>query len=136
METEGHRDRLARGVLDGLLAQPVDEREIVDLWDLTRLLLRRWYFAVPMLLASVAVVYLAAQSISPDYKALGYMQMIPAPSTGKPLDPKAKPRPANPWLDLGYAALGNATALSVTGPESLDKMAAEGYSDSATVVLN
>jgi hypothetical protein len=120
----------------GRRLDPFDERETVDLWDLTRLLLRRWYFAVPMLLASVAVVVLAAQSVSPDYKATGYMQLIPAPSTGKLADPKAKPRPVNPWLDLGYAALGNAAALTVTDQVSLDKLAAEGLSDSVTVVLN
>ncbi|AGZ41480.1 hypothetical protein [Actinoplanes friuliensis] len=108
----------------------------MDLWDLTRLLLRRWYFAVPMLLLSVVLVIVAAQTVSPDYKANGYMQLIPAPSTGKPLDPKAKPRPANPWLDLGYAALGNAAALTVTDQANLDKLADEGFSDSVTVVLN
>ena len=108
----------------------------MDLWDLTRLLLRRWYFAVPMLLVSVAAVVLAAQRVSPDYKAMGYMQMIPAPSAGKPLDPDAKPRPANPWLDLGYAALGNAAALTVTDQTGLEKLAADGYTDSVTVILN
>lgn len=108
----------------------------MDLWDLTRLLLRRWYFAVPMLLASVATVVLAAQTVSPDYKATGYMQLIPAPSTGKIPDPKAKPKPANPWLDLGYAALGNAAALTVTDQTSLDNLVRDGFSDSATVVLN
>lgn len=108
----------------------------MDLWDLTRLLLRRWYFAVPMLAATVAVVFLAAQQVSPDYKALGYMQLIPAPSSGKPIDPDAKPKPANPWLNLGYAALANASALTVTDPTSLEKMAAEGLSDSVTVVMN
>ncbi|MFI7544401.1 hypothetical protein [Actinoplanes sp. NPDC049599] len=108
----------------------------MDLWDLTRLLLRRWYFAVPMLLASVAVVVLAAQTVSPDYKAMGYMQLIPAPSTGKIADPKAKQRPVNPWLDLGYAALGNAAALTVTDTTSLEKLADQGYSDSVTVILN
>lgn len=108
----------------------------MDLWDLTRLLLRRWYFAVPMLLATVAMVVLAAQTVSPDYKAMGYMQLIPAPSSGKIPDPKAKPRPVNPWLDLGYAALGNAAALTVTDSTALEKMAAAGYSDSVTVILN
>jgi hypothetical protein len=108
----------------------------VDLWDLTRLLLRRWYFAVPMLLASVAVVVLAGQSVSPDYKATGYMQLIPAPSTGKLADPKAKPRPVNPWLDLGFVALGNATAITVTDQLSLDKLVDEGLTDSVTVILD
>lgn len=108
----------------------------MDLWDLTRLLLRRWYFAAPMLVASVALVIFAAETVSPDYKATGYMQLIPAPSTGKTPDPKAKPRPANPWLDLGYAALGNASAITVSDTTSLERLVKEGYSDSVTVVMN
>ncbi|MFD1373804.1 YveK family protein [Actinoplanes sichuanensis] len=108
----------------------------MDLWDLTRLLLRRWYFAVPMLLVTVGAVVLAAKSVAPDYKAMGYMQLIPAPSAGKQPDPKAKPRPANPWLDLGYAALGNAAAITVTDPTNIEKLDKEGLSDSVTVVLS
>jgi hypothetical protein len=123
-------------VVKGRAPTRFNERETVDLWDLTRLLLRRWYFAVPMLVATVAVVFLAAQSVSPDYKAMGYMQMIPAPSTGKAEEPNAKPRPQNPWLDLGYSALGNAVSLTVTDPTALEKLAAQGYSDSVVVLLN
>jgi hypothetical protein len=108
----------------------------VDLWDLTRLLLRRWYFAVPMLVISVALVVVAARTVSPDYKATGYMQLIPAPSAGKVADPKAKPRPTNPWLDLGYAALGNAAVLTVTDTPSLDRLKKEGYTDSVVITLN
>ncbi|WP_430791665.1 hypothetical protein [Actinoplanes sp. G11-F43] len=108
----------------------------MDLWDLTRLLLRRWYFAVPLLMASVAAVVLAAQNVSPDYKSMGYMQLIPAPSSGKPVNPNAKPRPVNPWLGLGFAALGNAASLTVTNPTTLEQLAKEGYSDSITVILN
>ncbi|GAA1613152.1 hypothetical protein [Actinoplanes couchii] len=109
----------------------------MDLWDLTRLLFRRWYFAVPMLLVTIGVVVLAAKSVAPDYKALGYMQLIPAPSAGKIPDPKAKPKPPNPWLDLGYAALGNAAALTVTNPTTIEELAEqEGLSDSVTVVLS
>ncbi|MEV6302493.1 hypothetical protein AB0M02_23970 [Actinoplanes sp. NPDC051861] len=108
----------------------------MDLWDLTRLLLRRWYFAVPMLLVTVGAVVLAAKSVAPDYKAMGYMQLIPAPSAGKQPDPKAKPKPANPWLDLGYAALGNAAAITVTDPTNIEKLDKEGLSDSVTVVLS
>jgi hypothetical protein len=115
---------------------PFDERENVDLWDLTRLLLRRWYFAVPMLLLSVTAVVVAAQRVSPDYKANGYMQLIPAPSTGKPLDPKAKPKPTNPWLDLGYAALGNAASLTVTEQSNLERLKKDGFSESVTVVMD
>jgi hypothetical protein len=125
-----------RRVVQGRAPARFNERETVDLWDLTRLLLRRWYFAVPMLLVTVGAVVFAAKSVAPDYKAMGYMQLIPAPSAGKQPDPKAKPKPANPWLDLGYAALGNAAAITVTDPTNIENLDKEGLSDSVTVVLS
>jgi hypothetical protein len=42
----------------------------------------------------------------------------------------------NPWNDLGYAALGNAAALTVTDQTDLEKLKLEGFSDSVTVVLD
>lgn len=107
----------------------------MDLWDLTLLLLRRWYVAVPMLLASIAAVLLTAQGASPDYKSKGHLQMIPPPSFGKPVNPTAPARPYNPWLDLGYQALGNAVLIKVTDPPVLKQLASSGLSESVTVTL-
>ena len=107
----------------------------MDLWDLTTLMVRRWYFALPLLLVSVSAVLVAAQGVKPDYKALGHLQLIPPPGLGK-VDP-AKPRPNNPWLDLGYNALGNAAVLKVTGDQSsLEDLKNSGFSDSVTVTMN
>ena len=108
----------------------------MDLWDLTRLLLRRWYFAVPLLLATFVMVFLVTQTVEPDYKAKGYLQLIPPPGSDKPVDPLAPPRPRNPWLDLGYQALGNASLLKVTDQSTLEQLAKEGYTPSVTVFLS
>lgn len=108
----------------------------MDLWDLTKLLLRRWYVAAPMLLLSVVMVFLVAQTVGPDYSAKGHVQMIPAPSVGKAVDPNAKPRPTNPWLDLGYEALANAAALAVSDQAVLEGLAGRGFTDSVTVTMD
>jgi capsular polysaccharide biosynthesis protein len=99
------------------------------------LLLRRWYFAVPLLLLSILGVFLAAQRVGPDYKANGYVQIIPPPSAGRLEDPAAKQRPPNQWMDLGYQALATAALLSVTDQTTLEGMQAKGLSDSVTVTL-
>jgi hypothetical protein len=108
----------------------------VDLWDLTKLLLRRWYIALPLLLASVAIVFMTAQTVTPDYRALGYLQMIPPPGSSQPPNANAKPRPHNPWLDLGYEPLGTAVLLKVTDKDSLERLAANGLTDSVAVELS
>jgi hypothetical protein len=107
----------------------------VDLWDLTKLLLRRWYFALPMLLATLVLVYAAAQTVDPDYSAKGYLQMIPPPGPDAPEDPNAKPRPRNPWFDLGYEALGTAAVLKVTEKAALERLDAIGLTDEVTVLV-
>jgi hypothetical protein len=108
----------------------------VDLWDLTKLLLRRWYFAVPMLLASVVMVIGAAKTVEPDYSAKGYLQMIPPPGSREPENPNARPRPRNPWLDLGYEALGTAALLKVTDKAGLERLVKAGLSDDVTVLMS
>jgi hypothetical protein len=107
----------------------------MDLWDLTRLLFRRWYIAVPMLLVSVATVIFAAQTVHPDYSSKGHILLIPAPGVS-PDDKDAKSRPPNPWRNLGLDALGNATILKVTDQQSLMGLKAQGLTDSVTVLMD
>ena len=104
----------------------------MDLWDLTRLLFRRWYIALPILLTSVLVAAFAGKSVAPDYRATGNIQIIPSRGVVTP----TSNRPKNPWLDLGFNALGNAAILKVTDKETLETLKKEGYSDSITVLLN
>src|SRR6266540_3752554 len=109
----------------------------MDLWDLTRLLFRRWYIALPILLTSVLIAAFAGKSVQPDYRATGNVTMIPAPgpSTESPSKTTAN-RPKNPWLDLGYAALGNAAVIKVVDKKSLNSLVAQGPSDSLTITMD
>jgi hypothetical protein len=105
----------------------------VDLWDLTRLMVRRWYVALPLLLLSAVGGIMFVRSVPPDYKAVGDLQMIPPRNTANQ-DPNR--RVNNPWLDLGYAALGNASMLKVTGdPSGLKQLKDAGLSDSVTITI-
>ena len=104
----------------------------MDLWDLTRLLFRRWYIALPILLTSVLIAAFAGKSVEPDYRATGNVQIIPSRSTPTP----TSTRPRNPWLDLGFNALANAVILKVTDKNSMESLTAAGLSDSITVLIN
>ena len=113
----------------------------MDLWDLTRLLFRRWYFALPILVVSAIVAVLVSGSVKPDYRATGNVVMIPAP--GDPADAELKAqnkpvpsRPKNPWLDLGFNALGQATILQVMDQKTLESFVDAGLSDSITVTMD
>jgi capsular polysaccharide biosynthesis protein len=108
----------------------------MDLWDLTRLLFRRWYIALPILLSSVLIAAFAGKSVEPDYRATGNMVFIPARGTQTTPKPGEAARPKNPWLDLGFNALGNAAILKVVDKETLETLNATGLSDSIIVLMN
>lgn len=101
---------------------------------MTKLLFRRWYFSLPMLLVTLALVAVAAVTVKPDYSAMGHIQFIPPVGTTakdgekNPID--------NPWYDLGYEALANATVIDVTKKSVLEKMVAAGLSDNITVTID
>ncbi|WP_204003157.1 hypothetical protein [Virgisporangium aurantiacum] len=127
------------GCLSGVVIEV--KRNAMDLWDLTRLLFRRWYFALPILLVSAIVAILVSSSVKPDYRATGNVVMIPAP--GDPADAELKAqnkaipsRPKNPWLDLGFNALGQATILQVMDQKTLEGFVEAGLSDSITVTMD
>jgi hypothetical protein len=105
----------------------------VDLWDLTKLLFRRWYAFLPMLLASSAAVVFISQGVKPDYSAVGHLQLVPAGA--RVADEKAA-RPTNPWADLGIPALGNAAVLGVQDTSVLDRMVAAGLTDNYKVTMD
>jgi hypothetical protein len=107
----------------------------LDFWDLTRLLLRRWYFAVPALaLTAIASVWTMV-GVPPNYVASAYVQLAPpisqpsAPGT-QSLDQR------NPWIALGMYNLANAAILTVQQAGVVESLKASGYSESFTATLN
>ncbi|GIJ27068.1 hypothetical protein Vqi01_22300 [Micromonospora qiuiae] len=107
----------------------------MDFWDLTKLLVRRWYIAGPLLLLTVAATVLAAVKIEPNYVATSYVQLVPPSVTPKEDDGRA-PRPRNPWLDLGLASLGKAAILTVQDQKVVEALKDAGYTDAFTLTLD
>ncbi|GFJ78365.1 hypothetical protein Phou_025450 [Phytohabitans houttuyneae] len=97
------------------------------------MLFRRWYVFAPLLVVSLLAVFLMTKNIKPDYSAVGHLQMIPPPNstTGE----GAVKKPTNPWLDLGFAALGSAVILQAQDEPVLEQLVKDGYTDSFTIAV-
>jgi capsular polysaccharide biosynthesis protein len=67
----------------------------MDLWDLAKVLLRRWVVAVPLLVLTVGATVWTAVTIEPDYSAVGNMTLLP-PTVEQPANPE-EARTVNPW---------------------------------------
>src|SRR3981189_1690988 len=100
----------------------------VDFWDLTKLLFRRWYFAVPMLAVTGVTALLIHSTVKPDYVATSYVQLIPAPAakTGEAAS-------SNPWLNLGIYALSVAAMITVRDQAVATSLENAGYAGSYTI---
>jgi hypothetical protein len=106
----------------------------VDFWDLTKLLLRRWYFAAPMLALTAAAGLWIVSSVQPNYIATAYVQLIP---------PKTQPTPAgtasidmrNPWIGLGLITLANAAIVTVQDGDVVEALTEGGFSETYTLTV-
>ncbi len=105
----------------------------MDLWDLTRLLFRRWYFALPMLLVSLASVAVVSRTVPPDYSATGHVTMIP-PSQRTAAETPG--RVQNPWEELGFRALGQAVIIKLSEQKMLEDLVNQGFTDNFTVFMD
>ncbi|ROO62216.1 hypothetical protein EDC02_4187 [Micromonospora sp. Llam0] len=108
----------------------------MDFWDLTKLLFRRWYVAVPLLLISVAAAGWTRMSVEPDYIATSYVQLIPPTAANTTPDEDAPTTPRNPWLELGLGSLSRAAALTVQDQAVLKQLDAAGLSESVAITLD
>jgi hypothetical protein len=107
----------------------------VDLWDLTKLLFRRWYIAVPLLVVSLAAVALTSRSLQPDYSASGHLQLIPPRAAAQQANGTTNRTP-NPWMDLGYQALGQALIIKITDKNVLESLTNNGYSENFAITMD
>jgi len=108
----------------------------VDFWDLTTLLFRRWYAALPLLVATVVASFATLQNVTPNYIANAYVQLIP-PTVVEKTDPAVgTTQHVNPWMGLGLAALGNAATISLKDESVLTSLTTAGYSENFTMTPN
>jgi capsular polysaccharide biosynthesis protein len=108
----------------------------VDLWDLTKLLFRRWLISVPILLLSVVVLLVASQTVKPDYKATGHLIIVSPAPTAAALANASPNKVHNPWEDLGFRPLAQTAVLKVQSADMLKQLVDQGYSDNLTLAVD
>jgi hypothetical protein len=107
----------------------------VDFWDLTKLMVRRWYVSVPAFLVAIGATITVGLQVEPDYVATSYVQLVGPAVTPKAND-ETKATARNPWLDLGLASLSKAGIISVTDQRVVKALKDSGYTDDYTVTMD
>jgi capsular polysaccharide biosynthesis protein len=108
----------------------------VDLWDLTKLLFRRWLISVPILLLTVAGLFVSSQTVKPDYKATGHLIIVSPAQTAGALANAPANTVHNPWEDLGFRALAQTAILKVQSKDVLAAMVKQGFSDNIQLAVD
>ncbi|MEV6596521.1 hypothetical protein AB0M36_06575 [Actinoplanes sp. NPDC051346] len=104
----------------------------MDFWDLTKLLVRRWYVSVTLLLLTIAGTAYTAVAIKPDYAITAYVQLIPPTAVS---DPAKAAQAQNPWLALGITSLSNAAMVSTQDQTFLDQLKVQDDSASFEITI-
>lgn len=70
----------------------------MDLWDVTKVLWRHKWVALPLLVLTLVMAYFVSSSVKPDYKTTGHITLLP-PSEQRTVDPKKVPttQTVSPW---------------------------------------
>jgi len=102
----------------------------VDFWDLTKLVFRRWYVALPLLILTGLAAAYTTYNVKPDYKATAYVQLIPPPEASITENIKEL---RNPWLDLGLGALNTAATYATVDRMFLNELKTRGMSDNVVI---
>ncbi|GAA3277845.1 hypothetical protein Dvina_07525 [Dactylosporangium vinaceum] len=106
----------------------------MDFWDITKLLVRRWQIALPMLLLSVIITAVTMSQVKPDYVATAYVQLV-SPNAGNREPGAITPDQQNQWIGLGLQTLGNAAIVQVMDQTVADEFKKNGYAETYTVTM-
>jgi hypothetical protein len=107
----------------------------VDFWDLTKLLFRRWYLTLPMLIFTAVLVVLTMGRVRPDYIATAHVQLVP-PVVKPNLPGEASIDQRNPWIGMGVYTLGNAAMVTIQDEAVIHALEDSGQSTSYTLDLS
>lgn len=94
----------------------------MDLWDLVRLMLRRWLVAAPLLLLTALAVGWTAATVTPHHTAEGSLLLLP-PTVERGVQP-GQPRDLNPW---DTHSMTGAMVTLLRSSRLHEQLAAEGY---------
>lgn len=98
----------------------------MDLWDLAKLMGRRWYLMAPMVILTLAATSWALLTIKPDYTSTGQIMLIP-PADRTPLTP-AELQSTNTWVEVGEDIMAKALSISLNTTQTHKEIVGEGFS--------
>lgn len=101
----------------------------MDLWDLTKVMFRRWYLTLPLVVATVAAAVWIVQTRGPDYEATGHVAVLP-PAIQRVAGPGETTVRVSPWTQQ---ALAEAARIRLEGGRLRETLAREGYAGEWTV---
>jgi capsular polysaccharide biosynthesis protein len=96
-------------------------RTTMDLWDVVKLIVRRWIVSVPLLLLTAAALVWTASAVQPNYTAEGNILMLPPTTEISTTDGE---RAVNPW---DTDSLTGAVITLLRNKALHDQLVAEGY---------
>ncbi|GAB3871451.1 hypothetical protein ACFPIJ_41340 [Dactylosporangium cerinum] len=103
----------------------------MDLWDLAKLMGRRWYLMAPMIILTLAATSWALLTIKPDYTSTGQIMLIP-PADRTPLTP-AELQLTNTWVEVGEDIMAKALSISLNTNQTHKEIEGEGFSSTFEV---
>lgn len=118
----GRFDVPGRVLPQASMRQPLEENGM-DFWDLGRLMVRRWYVSLPLLLLTFGATVFTAVAVKPDYALTAYIQLIPPTA---PSNATQTGHVQNPWLSLGLDSLNQAATVAAQDQTFLDELTNEG----------
>jgi hypothetical protein len=104
----------------------------VDFWDATKVLVRRWYITLPLLLLTIGATGYTAIAVKPDWVLTSYVQLIPPQTTAAQIE-QNKTNLSNPWNQLGLSALSQAANYATVDQTFLDTLDEAGFSTNFTI---
>ena len=100
----------------------------MDFWDLTKVLVRRWYLAVPGLVLTLAATGWLYTTVKPNYIATSLVQ-VALPISRPPAEGQPSLEQRNPWMDMGAQTLANTAMLTLQQPSALESLKSGGGVD-------
>lgn len=94
----------------------------MDLWDLTKLMVRRWYISVLVMVATFGALIWIIQTTGPDYVATGHVAVLP--SEVHRVAAAGETVRSSPWNE---EALAHASQIRLQGKQLRETMAEAGY---------
>lgn len=107
----------------------------MDLLDLLKLVIKRWYVAVPFVIVTLVAALAIGSSIEPEYKTAATVILVPPTTSQSAPANGATPAPGNPWLRIGETAMAQAVQIAVSSGESREKVQAAGGDPAYEITL-